>query len=120
MNSGNFVEIYAVNLIGILLMMFLRLTRVKSNEKFPNGEKIFDILIWLTIMGCFIEMLTFVIDGKIFPGCKILSYVMNSLCYIGTCTVGYFWCLYVDFRLHKSINSVYKHIYTYFTHLTNF
>ena len=108
MNSGNFVEIYAVNLIGILLMMFLRLTRVKSNEKFPNGEKIFDILIWLTIMGCFIEMLTFVIDGKIFPGCKILSYVMNSLCYIGTCTVGYFWCLYVDFRLHKSINSVYK------------
>ena len=49
MNSGNFVEIYAVNLIGILLMMFLRLTRVKSNEKFPNGEKIFDIL-WVIIL----------------------------------------------------------------------
>ena len=32
--------------------------------------------------------LSFVIDGKQFPLCRELNYILNSICFLSTCTVG--------------------------------
>lgn len=103
---NNMAEILIVNGLGIFLMAFLRLTRIENAEKRLDGERYFDIMLWLTIAGCFIEALTFVIDGKMFPFCRAMSYVLNSFLFIATCSVGFLWCLYVDFRLYNSIRRV--------------
>ena len=108
MNSVNFSEILVVNSIGIVLMAFLQLTRIENKEKRLLCEKIFDVMIWLTMAGCFIEILTFVFDGKIFPGCRILSYVLNSACFIGTCSVGFLWVMFVDLRVFNSVRRARK------------
>lgn len=106
MNEINMAEILIVNGIGICLMLFLRLTRIENREKRFFDDKIFDAMIWITIAGCFLEYLSFVIDGRLFTGCRFLSYLLNSLCFIGTCSVGYLWCLFVDFRIFHSIRRI--------------
>ena len=106
MALNNMAEILIVNGLGIFLMAFLRLTRIENTEKQLEGEKIFDVMLWLTIAGCFIEALTFVIDGKIFPFCRAVSYALNSFLFIATCSVGFLWCLYVDFRIYNSMRRV--------------
>ena len=63
---------------------------------------------WITLFGCFIEILTFVIDGKVFFGSRILSYALNTFCFVGTCTVDYLWCLYVDLRIFKNVARIRK------------
>ena len=75
LNSINMAEILIVNNIGIFLMVFLRMTRIENVEKRFAGDKIFDIMTWITIAGCTAEILTFVIDGKVFAGCRMLSYL---------------------------------------------
>lgn len=107
-NTVNFMEIVIVNGIGILLMVLLRLSRIENIEKRFFGDIVFDVMIWLTIAGCLVEIGTFVIDGKMFFGSRALSYLMNSFCFIGTCTVGFLWCLFVDFRIFNNINRIRK------------
>ena len=108
MNSVNFSEILVVNSIGIVLMAFLQLTRVENKEKRLLCEKIFDVMIWITMAGCLIEMITFLIDGKLFPGCRILSYVLNSACFVGTCSLGFLWTVFVDLRIFNSMRRIRK------------
>lgn len=108
MNSVNMAEIFIVNGIGICLMAFLRLTRIENIEENSFGERLFNIMLWLTFAGCFAESLTFAVNGQIFPGYRAVSYLLNSFCFIGTCTVGYLWCLYVDFRIFGSMKRIRK------------
>ena len=103
MHAVNFPEILIVNGIGIFLMVFLRLTRIENIEKRYVDDKYFDTMIWLTIAGCTAEVFAFLIDGKIFMGCRVLSYLLNSFCFIGTCCVGFLWCLFVEFRVHHDV-----------------
>lgn len=104
MESINFIEIIIVNGIGAFLMIFLKLTRIENIEKRIAGDKLFDAMISITTAGCLVEILTFVINGREFVCAETLSYILNSLCFIGTCSVGYLWCLYVDFRIFNSIS----------------
>lgn len=106
MGSINMPEVIIVNSIGAILMIFLRLTRFEKREQSFSGDKLFDAMIFITAAGCIAEMLTFLIDGRMFPGCIPLSYLLNSLCFIGTCSVGFLWCLYVDYRIHNSGRSM--------------
>lgn len=104
MNTGNLPEILIVNGIGIFLMVFLRLTRIENTEKRFIGDQIFDTMIWITVFGCLAEILTFLIDGHIFYGCRVISYILNSFCFIGTCGVGFLWCLFVDFLIYNNFS----------------
>ena len=102
MNPVNMTEILIVNFIGVILMVFLLLTRIENIEKRFAGDILFDTMIWITIAGCLVEILTFVVDGKIFPLCREVSYLLNSFCFIGTGSLGFMWCLYVDFRIFNN------------------
>lgn len=106
MDLANMSEILIVNGIGVYLMVFLHLTRIKKTEKRFISDWLFDTMTWTAIAGCLVEMLTFILDGKMFPGCRALSYILNSLCFIGTCGVGFLWCLYVDFRIFNSMRKI--------------
>lgn len=64
MNPVNMTEILIVNFIGVILMVFLLLTRIENIEKRFAGDILFDTMIWITIAGCLVEILTFVVDGK--------------------------------------------------------
>lgn len=102
----NIQEILIVNSIGVILMAFLQYVRYKKNEKKKYGELIFDIMIWTAAVGCILETVTFLIDGRMFPGCILLSYVSNSLCFIGTSGVGFLWCLYTEIRIFRSLQRI--------------
>ena len=108
MESVNFAEIIIVNGIVAFLMIFLKMTRIENIGKKIAGDKMFDAMIYITTAGCLIEILTFVINGRVFASAVTLSYILNSLCFIGTCSVGYLWCLYVDFRIFNSIGRLRK------------
>ena len=60
----------------------------------------------VTLLGALFETISFVIDGNPFPGGCELNYLTNSLCFAGTVTIGFLWCLYVDLRVYEN----YKHM----------
>ena len=98
----NLEEILIVDGLGILMMAVLLNMRRNNRESVWKDDRLFDTMVILTMLGCAIEALSFPIDGMIFPGARVLNYLTNSLCFIGTATIGYLWCLYVDLRLYRN------------------
>lgn len=110
MSTINLQEVIIVNGIGIILMFFLLKMRFENVQKRQGREYIYDAMIWLTITGNAAELLTILIDGKLFWGCIALSYFLNSLCFLCASCVGFLWCLYVDLRIFNSWYRIRKRI----------
>ena len=102
MNGPNMAEIIIVNSIGVFLMIRLLIVRSSERENHYPWEKLFSAMIWLTIIGCTAEVLSFLIDGRHFPFCRTLNYILNSACFLSTSTVGYLWCLFMEYRVFNS------------------
>ena len=83
------------------MTLFLLRTRHQNRESRFLDDRIFDIMVALTALGCGIESLSFVIDGLVFPFARALNYLTNSLCFTGTATIGFLWCIYVELRLYR-------------------
>ena len=107
METINIPEILLVNAIGVMLMLLLRATWLGSVKRRRAGDILYDMMILITILGCVLEPVSFLIDGKLFPGCRAVSYAVNALLFLGTISVGFFWCLYVDFRIHTNVRRLY-------------
>ena len=100
----NIEEILIVNGIGVLMMLVLLHTRRENRESKFLDDRLFDGMVVLTMLGCALEALSFVIDGLMFPFARALNYFANSLCFIGPVSIGYLWCVYMDLRLYRNLN----------------
>lgn len=106
----NYQEVIIVNSIGIFLMLFLINIRSKNISERTEKEYLFDIMIGLTIIGSVAEIASILLDGRIFPCCRLINYTLNTICFLSTCCVGFLWCLYVDLRIFNSNKRIKKKI----------
>ena len=104
----NMAEVLIVNGIGICLMAAIQLIRIDMGDRGLLSNKIYDAMVKLTIIGCSAEIGTFLVDGVGFAGAAALSYLLNSICFLGTCSVGLLWCCYVEFKIYNSIERLKK------------
>ncbi len=59
-------------------------------------------MILLAILGTAAETASFLVDGRCFPGNRVLNILLNTLCFLASSTLGYLWCLYVELRVFNS------------------
>ena len=96
-----FQSIMALNLFGIILLLFLIISRFSTRQRRRLGDKFFMALVLLTVGASIVEIFSFWIDGK--PG--RLSYWLNVLCntglYMANIIGCFIWLLYVDLKLYR-------------------
>ena len=95
-------EIFIANGASIIMMAFLLDCRRRNRESIHVDDRIYDWMAIVTFLGAAIETLSFIIDRKSFAGARVLNYLTNSLCYLGTSAIGFLWCLYVDLHIYKN------------------
>lgn len=110
MNTVNIQEIVIVNGLSVVLMVFLLLMRFKDIHKSYYKEKLYNAMIWLTIICSVSETMSFLIDNRVFYGSIVLSYLFNTISFVGAGSVGFLWCLYVDLRVFNSMHRIRKSI----------
>lgn len=108
----NLPAVFIANAVGIFLMIILLVSnRTRARSVFFD-ERLFVLMTFLTMMQCIVEMVTFVIDGKLFPGARILSIVLNAYLFAANIFFAYTWTVYVDYKLFEDIGRL-KKIYPY-------
>lgn len=93
-------SIYIANGIGIFLMLMLfyvSKTRILSRHA---EDKIYIFMIFGVMAGCFMEALSYTLDGRMFFGARILNYIANT--YLFTFNVILPFCVlqYIDINLY--------------------
>lgn len=101
-------EILMANGLTVLMMWFLLLCRRKNRESLHVGDKIYDGMAIVNLLGALSETIAFLVDGKQFIGSRQINYVSNSICFIGTVSIGLLWCLYVKLRIYRNYKRIFK------------
>lgn len=95
-------EILVANLVTMMAMWFLLRCRRKNRESICTKDKLYDGMCLVNFFGALCETISFLIDGRGFAGGTALNFLTNSLCFLGTVSIGLLWALYVDLRVHRN------------------
>lgn len=102
------VSIYVANGTGIfILLMLLYVSRTKW-QRDSIEDRIFAFMIFGVMMGCFMEAFSYTIDGKIFPGARILNYAANTYLFTVNLLLPFSVLVYVDFCLYGDFSRIIK------------
>ena len=95
----NIPEILVANGTGAVLVSFLLLLRVRGESKNSVGTALFCRFLVVTLLAQATETISFLLDGVPGAASRFWLYLTNTVCTGATVSVGYGWCLYVDFQV---------------------
>lgn len=98
------------NGLTVLMMWFLLLCRRKNRESIHVSDKIYDGMAIVNLLGALSETIAFLVDGKQFIGSRQINYISNSICFIGTVSMGLLWCLYVELYIYRNYKRIFKKV----------
>lgn len=106
----NIPEVLVANITGIVMVLFLLLVRIHHYDHNQTAHRLFNSMLVSTLVALIAESISFLIDGKTFPGSVFLLYLSNTLCTGLTVTVGFFWCGFVNFHIYRSEKHLHRRL----------
>ena len=106
----NMQEILVANGASAMLLAILLICRHKTRRNRRVTDKIFSFIIYLAVVGTFLETMTFVMDGHGGAFLRVLNFFCNSVEYACTTSAATLWVFYVDMNLYrntKRLNKIY-------------
>lgn len=102
-------SIYVANGIGIFLLLFLMYTsRTKIQARTLEG-RIYNFMVWGVMIGCFMEAFSYWLDGRLFPGSRVLNYIANTYLFSVNVILPFCVVMYVDLGLYGDPGRIWKH-----------
>ena len=98
----NIPEILVANGAGMILMLLILFYSHRTFRIGLPDEKMFYGMVVATCFLCFVEITTYLIDGKQFFGARFLNYFLNELLFsLNTC-FACLWIFYADYKIFRS------------------
>ena len=104
----NIPEILVTNGTGAFLVLFLLLYRIRIAQTNQFDEKAYNLMLIVTFIATINETLSFIIDAQ--PGFifHILQYLTNTIVSASSGIIGYCWCLFVEYHIHRNFERIKK------------
>lgn len=104
----NIPEILVANGTGAFLVLFLLLYRIRIAQTNQFDKKAYNFMLIVTFIATINETLSFIIDAR--PGFifHILQYISNTISSASSGIVGYCWCLFVEYHIHRNFERIKK------------
>ena len=104
----NIPEILVANGTGAFLVLFLLLYRIRIAQTNQFDGKAYNFMLIVTFIATINETLSFIIDAR--PGFifHILQYISNTISSASSGIIGYCWCLFVEYHIHRNFERIKK------------
>lgn len=106
----NFPAIYIANGTAVLLLLVVMLSIRKPPHHGLFEEKMYYAMIVINIMQCILEVVTFLLNGKI--EYRTLTVVLNVLLFSNSLIFSFFWTIYADYKLFADMRRI-RRIYPF-------
>lgn len=104
----NIPEILVANGTGAFLVLFLLLYRIRIAQTNQFDEKIYNFMLIITFLATINETISFLIDGKTGFIFYILQYISCTIAAGISGIIGYCWCLFVEYHIHRNFERIKK------------
>ena len=101
-------SIYVSNSIGVVILLILwYVSRTKiSGRRLEDRIRFF--MVFGVMLGCVMEMFSYTIDGKVFPGARLLNYIANTYLFTVNLLLPFSLLVYVDLGLYGDLSRIRK------------
>ena len=101
-------SIYVSNSIGVVILLILwYVSRAKiSGRRLEDRIRFF--MVFGVMLGCVMEMFSYTIDGKVFPGARLLNYIANTYLFTVNLLLPFTLLVYVDLGLYGDLSRIRK------------
>lgn len=97
----NLPAILIANGIGVCLMLIIQFSRHRKLESATLDEKLFCLMCRICSVLCVAETVSFLLDGRQFPGAAVLLRISNAMLFALCALFTFLWVLYVDYKLFE-------------------
>lgn len=101
-------SIYVSNCIGIALLLILQYASRAKILRHRTEDRIYSGLVFGVMLGCCMEIASYTLDGRLFPGARILNYAANTYLYTANMLLPFGLLVYVDLGLYGDPNRIRK------------
>lgn len=105
----NLQAIYLANAIGFILIAFLFISRFITRTRSQAEDHIFNIMMYLAMLACVVEPVTFAVDGQAGRVCYWINLLGNTYLYFANGFGSFLFVIYVDRSLYHSGARIQKH-----------
>ena len=98
----NIPAVLVANGLGVCLMLTILLTKRRRVRFSSYDGKLFGLMCRICLALCVLESVGFLLDGKIFPGDREITLLLNTFVFLASVVIAYLWICYVDFKLFES------------------
>ena len=105
----NLQSIIVTNSLGFMLLVVLLVSSHLVRQRKTDGDKLVTVLITVTAVSCIVEMITFILDGKRFPGSRVLAMIGDTWLYASNVTLAFLWTVYADLKLYRDQSRIRKY-----------
>lgn len=99
----NISEILVAFVCSTVLMVAMFIFNLQNNKSKHTDERVFQIMLIVSLFANIFETISFILDGKIFFGNYYILYILNTFCFSLAVLVALLWCLFVDYKLYCNI-----------------
>lgn len=98
--------IYITNGVGICILLMLYYTsRVKIYRR-NTEDRLYAFLVFGVMLGCFMEALSYTLDGKVFPGSILINHIANTYLFTINLLLPFCVLVYADFGLYGDLRRI--------------
>lgn len=99
-------SIYVSNCIGVVLLLILYYTSRTKISGWRMEDRLHSFMVFGVMLGCVMEMFSYTIDGKLFPGARALNYLANTYLYTANLLLPFGMLVYVDLGLYGDLSRI--------------
>ena len=103
-----YAEIYGLCLLVLLIVISVLFQR--KNKVLTIEQKLFGTLLIMDFFALSTDLVSWLIDGVVFPGSRIIHIIDYTIFYVFSGLVFFFWFLYVICLLYRSKEMMYKRL----------
>ena len=108
MDIIDLLSIYVANGIGIFLLLMLQYASRTKIQTHRLEDRLYSFMLVGVMLGCFMEAFSYYLDGKVFPGSRVLNYIANTYLFTGNLLLPFCVLVYVDLGLYDDPSRVWK------------
>jgi len=101
MNLMDLRSVYVANGTGIFILIILLFVSHAKILRDREEDRLYSIMCYGVIIGCFCEAFSYTIDGHVFAGSRILNYIANTYLYSFNLLLPLVVIFYVDLGLYE-------------------
>lgn len=102
-------SIFVANGTGIIILIILNYVAHSKTIRNHAEDKIFSFMVYGVMLGCFMEVFSYVLDGRVFPGSIVLNYIANTYLFSVNLLLPFCVLIYVDLTLYDDSERIWKY-----------